>query len=80
MSPRKYQIEEKQPIASVNSTILLAKGDVATHMGGPKPRTVKARGMTAKKKEAAEEAQRTWGLVASAETAALMGRYQNQRE
>jgi hypothetical protein len=80
MSPRKYQIEEKQPIASVNSTILLAKGDVATHVGGPKPRTVKARGMTAKKKEAAEEAQRTWGLVTSAETAALMGRYQNQRE
>ena len=59
--PRKYQIEENQPIASVNSTILLAKGEVATQVGGPKPRTTKARGMNAKKKGAADVAKRACG-------------------
>ena len=65
----------------MSSTILLASGNgIVTHVGGPKPRVRPPASAAARKKDAAAEAKRTWGLTAAAEGLALVKRYVNQRE
>ena len=75
-------IEEKEPLTSVSSTVLLVAGDgIATKIAGPPLRKSKRapRGRAAKK-EAKDEAKRVWALASSAEADALVARYVNQRE